>query len=104
MEALKVSDHVSNWNDDRLDDLNRRVDNGFKETRDGFAKVDERFERFAKEMKDGFAMVDERFAKTPTREEMNAGFSELRASIRSLNRTLIAGAVVIIGVLIGFHG
>lgn len=40
---------VENWNDDRLDELSRRMDSGFselkKEMKDGFARVDRRFER-----------------------------------------------------------
>ena len=35
----------SNWNDDRLDELSCRVDDGFKEMRAGFARVDEKFDR-----------------------------------------------------------
>lgn len=36
---------MDNWNDDRLDELSRRMDEGFKEMREGFARVDRRFER-----------------------------------------------------------
>ncbi len=36
---------MSNWNDDRLDELSRRMDDGFKEMREGFARMDERFDR-----------------------------------------------------------
>jgi len=39
---------MNSWNEDRLDELNRRVDEGFKETREGFTRVD-------REMKEGFA-------------------------------------------------
>ncbi|MGN6815381.1 MAG: hypothetical protein ACTHK3_04770 [Solirubrobacterales bacterium] len=41
MEALMTEGKVSSWNDDGLDELNRRVD-------EGFAKVD-------RDMKEGFA-------------------------------------------------
>ena len=34
---------MDSWNDDRLDELSRRVDNGFKEMREGFARMDARF-------------------------------------------------------------
>lgn len=40
MEAKRT-----NWNDDRLDELSRRVDDGFKEMREGFARVDAKFDR-----------------------------------------------------------
>lgn len=40
---------VDKWNDDRLDELSRRMDDGFKELREemreGFARVDKRFEQ-----------------------------------------------------------
>jgi hypothetical protein len=45
MEALKMERPMDNWNDDRLDELSRRMDDGFKEMREGFARVDRRFER-----------------------------------------------------------
>ena len=69
---------MTEWNDDRLDELNGRVKEGFTkvderfirledEMKDGFAKVDERFIRLEGEMKEGFAKVDERFAKVDER-------------------------------------
>lgn len=115
MEALKMRDQVDSWNDDRLDELNRRVDNGFKavdkrferveqEMRDGFARVD-------REMKEGFAKVDKRFekvegrlAQTPTRTEMNEGFAEMRTAYAALNRTLLVGTMAVIAALIGIVG
>ncbi|HEX5984194.1 MAG TPA: hypothetical protein VFY69_08315 [Solirubrobacterales bacterium] len=46
MEALQEREaDVENWNDDRLDELSRRMDAGFEEMREGFANVDHRFER-----------------------------------------------------------
>jgi hypothetical protein len=43
MEAMRQS-----WSDDRLDDLNRRVETGFVQLRgemnDGFARIDTRFD------------------------------------------------------------
>lgn len=39
MEAKRTK-----WNDDRLDELSRRVDDGFKEMREGFARIDEKFD------------------------------------------------------------
>ncbi len=44
-----MEDRVDRWNDDRLDELSRRMDQGFKELRgemrEGFARIDKRFER-----------------------------------------------------------
>jgi ribosome assembly protein YihI (activator of Der GTPase) len=46
MEALLEKEgKVENWNDDRLDELSRRMDAGFKEMREGFARVDAKFDR-----------------------------------------------------------
>jgi ribosome assembly protein YihI (activator of Der GTPase) len=46
MEALLEKEgNVENWNDDRLDELSRRVDNGFQEMREGFARVDAKIDR-----------------------------------------------------------
>jgi len=61
MEALleKEAD-VESWNDERMDELSRRVDNGFNEMRAGFARVD-------KEMKEGFGRVDVKFDKLADR-------------------------------------
>lgn len=61
MEALLEKEGtVENWNDDRLDELSRRVDNGFakveREMKEGFAKVDG-------EMKEGFAGINDRIDK-----------------------------------------
>ena len=36
---------MDNWNDDRLDELSRHMDEGFTEMRAGFARIDQRFER-----------------------------------------------------------
>ncbi|MGN6254632.1 MAG: hypothetical protein ACTHO8_06575 [Solirubrobacterales bacterium] len=46
MEALLEKEgKVENWNDDRLDELSRRMDAGFNEMREGFARVDAKFGR-----------------------------------------------------------
>ena len=62
------------WMDERLDDLNRKVD-------DGFTKVDARFERLEARMDAQFGQVNERFDR--------------------LQQTLIAGFAVIVAALIG---
>jgi ribosome assembly protein YihI (activator of Der GTPase) len=33
------------WTDERLDDLNKRVDDGFREMREGFARIDARLDK-----------------------------------------------------------
>jgi len=64
MEALLEKEgSVENWNDDRLDELSRRVDDGFKEMREGFARMDAKFER----VDERFGRVDQRFEKVADR-------------------------------------
>jgi hypothetical protein len=62
------------WTDERLDDLNKKVDKGFEETKEVIAD---------------------------TKAEMRAGFARLDADIRDLNRNLIAVAVAIIAAILG---
>jgi archaellum component FlaC len=59
---LEREEKVDSWNDERLDELSRRMDAGFAEMREGFAKID-------REMKEGFARVDRRFEKVDERFE-----------------------------------
>ncbi len=35
---------VESWNDERLDELSRRMDAGFEEMREGFARIDAKFD------------------------------------------------------------
>src|SRR5215203_2959624 len=62
MEALKMENSRDSWNDGRLDELSRRVD-------DGFLQVDKRFKQ-----------VDKRFEQVATKAEV----AELRADFRLL--------------------
>ena len=82
MEAMMMEGKVSSWNDDRLDELNRRVDEGFAkvdkrfdQVDKRFDQVDKRFERVEGEMKEGFAKVD---------RDMKEGFAELRGEMGHL--------------------
>jgi len=45
MEALQTEAQMSNWNDDRLDTLERRVDEGFKRMDERFDRIEDRFHR-----------------------------------------------------------
>jgi archaellum component FlaC len=56
MEALKMERPMDNWNDDRLDELSRRMDEGFKEMREGFAQMVTR-----EEMKELILAINARF-------------------------------------------
>ena len=55
MEAMRQS-----WSDDRLDDLNKRVDAGFARVDDQFARVDAQFARLEGRMQAGFDRADVR--------------------------------------------
>jgi hypothetical protein len=83
MEAMRQS-----WSDDRLDDLNNRVEGLRREMHDGFAQL-------RAEMQAG---------DTQLREEMQAGFTQLRSEMKAgfdaLNRTIIQVGGGFIGTLI----
>ena len=66
------------WTDERLDDLSKKVDDGFAETK--------------AEMREGFARVD---------GDMKGLRAEMNARFDSLSQILIGGAVAIIVALIG---
>lgn len=83
---LKKEGDVERWNDDRLDELSRRMDAGFGEMREGFAKVDQ-------EMKEGFAQINARLSELATRKEVQALDDRLF--------TLICALIVVIGGIIG---
>ena len=55
MEAMRQS-----WSDDRLDDLNQRVDAGFTRVDERFAQMDARFAQIEERMQAGFNRSDER--------------------------------------------
>lgn len=81
---------MESWNDERLDELSRRLDDGFKEMREGFARVD-------REMKEGFARVD---------GEMKDGFAQVGDRIDRLANTIIIGgggvtAAIVVAVVFG---
>jgi hypothetical protein len=77
MEALLEKEGaVEKWNDDRLDELSRRMDSGFKEMREGFARVDARFAQ----MDAKFIQVDDRFAQMDAKFiQVDARFAQMDA-------------------------
>lgn len=81
---------MSSWNDDRLDELSSRMDDGFKEMREGFARVDRRFDQ-----------MSERFA---TKEEMNKGFVEVKGEIRFLSERFDSLLNTLVLIAWGFAG
>jgi hypothetical protein len=92
MEALKMEDRVDSWNDDRLDELSRRMDEGFKqinsEMKEGFKKIEDRFEK-----------SDARFEKVATREsvvKVDAQLGRFEERLDRLYWAFIALAVLLI--------
>jgi len=76
------------WTDERLDDLSKKVDKGFEEMREGFARVDSEITALRREMQ---------VETTGLRSEMKEGFE-------GLYRLMLTSAVVIIAALIGLIG
>jgi hypothetical protein len=60
---LEKEGTVENWNDDRMDELSRRMDAGFKEMREGFARVDARFVQMDAKFDAKFDKMDAKFDK-----------------------------------------
>ena len=94
MAAMRLS-----WSDDRLDDLNRRVG-------DGFARLDERIDGSVRglraEMHTGFAQLHAEIqaGDAQLRAEMNAGFARIDARFDALQRTIIQVGGGLIGTTI----
>src|SRR3954451_4252717 len=75
MEALKMETPMTEWNDDRLDELNGRV-------------------------KEGFAEVDKRFEQVATKDEM----AEIRAQLNRLNDRFDRFLFIFLGACVGLVG
>ena len=96
---------MTEWNDDRLDELNERmkdgfasVDKRFEQVDKRFDKVDERFVRLEGEMKSGFAKVDERFRYMDGR--MEAGFERINGRLDRIFQGFIVVAAGVLGTLL----
>jgi hypothetical protein len=83
MEAMRQS-----WSDDRLDDLNHRVDAGFARVDDQFARLD--------------AKIDSKIdaAAAELRHEMQMGFHQVNARFDAMQQTMMRIGAGLIGVLI----
>jgi hypothetical protein len=73
----------STWTDERLDDLNARVDRGFEQVDHRFEQVDRRFERMERK----FDRVDERFQLIDQR------FVQMGVALEGINRRLTQGLI-----------
>ena len=98
MEALlgREEEQMENWNDDRLDELSRRVEAGFEKTATKeemnlrFDEVDRRFD----EVTGRFGEVGKRFDKV----EMQ--LLHINDRLDRLNQTLLIGACGVIAAVI----
>jgi uncharacterized protein YjbJ (UPF0337 family) len=104
--AIIKAPQMSSWNDNRLDRLEHRMDEGFKEVKGeikevrqemhaGFEKVDQEFKAVRQEMGDGFEKVE---------GEVKEGFKEVNQRFDRLTNVLIAGGIVLIAALVGVIG
>jgi chromosome segregation ATPase len=98
MEVLKMEAPMTDWNNDRLDELNGRVKEGFADVDKRFEQVDERFVRLEGEMKEGFAKVDQRFVRLEG--DMKAGFDKLNERFDRLYYLILVTVVGLIGSLL----
>jgi chromosome segregation ATPase len=105
MEALKMETPMTEWNDDRLDELNERVKDGFAEVDKRFAEVDERFDK----VDERFDKVDERFVRLEGEmkagfkhadERLNAAFDHINVRIDRIYYAIVLAAVGVIGALL----
>jgi len=94
------------WTDERLDDLNKKVDDGFADTkaemRQGFTRVEGEIKRLDGEVKrlDGdIKRLDGNLGEL--RREINARFEAMDLRFDSLNRSLQAIMVAVIIALLG---
>ena len=71
------------WTDDRLDDLNHRVDLGFDRVDKRFDRVDARFDS-----------VDRRF------DAVDARFDRLDTRFDTMQRTLVQGVIALTGAML----
>jgi len=78
---------MTEWNDDRLDELNGRMKEGFADVDKRFDKVDKRFDK-----------VDERFARIEG--EMKAGFEKLNDRFDRLYYLIVMTIVGLAGSLL----
>jgi hypothetical protein len=81
-----------NWTDERLDDLNRKVDKGFEKTENAITET-------KVEMREGFARVDADIREI--RGEIKDLRGEMNARFEALNGRLIAGFFVLLAAVIG---
>jgi hypothetical protein len=84
------------WTDERLDDLNQRVDEGFKETREEFKAV-------RADMREAFSLV--RGEIRSEGKAVRTEIAEVRSEVNALARVILQLAFGLVGtMLVGFLG
>ncbi len=84
METMTVR---QSWNDDRIDGLGLKVDEGFRGVAERFKRVDERFER-----------IDERFDLVDKRlDRIDKRFEAFEGSMENLRRMMMMFCVGMAG-------
>jgi hypothetical protein len=98
MEALleKEAD-VESWNDERMDELSTRVDDGFKETRELFAEIDRKLDRIPTREE-----LDHRFASTD--KKIDQGFESTERRVDRVSTRFEHMIWATIAVAGGFFG
>ena len=87
-----------NWSDDRIDGLDRKVDEGFRHVDQRFDQVDKRFEQI-----DGrFERLEGQFDSL--RGEVNARLESLEQGMRGLHRTLVLFSLTMLATVVGLCG
>jgi hypothetical protein len=72
MEALLEKEgDMESWNDERMDELSRRMDAGFAEMREGFVRINQRFDLMPtrEEIDHRFGAVERRVDRVSSRFE-----------------------------------
>ena len=80
------------WTDERLGDLNKKVDKGFADNKDAIADAKAEIADTKTEMRAGFARVD---------AEIRGLRSEMNARFEAANRNLIAVTLAILAAIVG---
>jgi hypothetical protein len=95
---------MDSWNDDRLDELSNRVDDGFKEMNEGFKRADERFAT-KEEMNRRFDEVDRRFDEVDKKfDKVDRKFEEVLFQLGRVNDRLDGYARVAFVTGVGLFG
>jgi hypothetical protein len=87
MEAM-----AQEWTDGRLDDLSKKVDQGFARVDRSFEQVGRRFEKVDADIRD-------------LRLEMRTEFTAMRSEIGAIQRTMVQGFIALTAAMLaGFGG